>query len=577
MRPSALVLVFLLAGCGGAAGSSPSGATATPAGSRCGRDLGPSPFQRRDATHILVADFVPNGPLEPNISDTVSRRVYDELERYRDDLPDLEVPKSSLEIQRLRCVVESRDQARAIAEALEADLVVWGNAFRTPTSPVTVNNQSSTNIHTENVSADNGGVNSIGNTEIHVGKAYTVVPSATLFRGERAVRGTIEGTLDLDNIGHLDLPMLESSEPFQLVYFMLGMHFYKREMFPLATRFFKQSLDKVPAGKRSVAAQEMMLGKAYWELGNMSMSLEYSQRALAHVHDREPLLETTLLNNVGCAQHYLHDYRGARASFERATAIAEHQLGEKHPSVAVRLNNLSSALVALGMEPEAMDNYRKAQGILEMSVGRSPDLAIVLNNIGSLYYARQDYARALDHYQRALDIDRQASGVESPNVAVRLNNIGTVLEATGKLDEALAYYRQAIGIDRAALGMKHPTVARDLERLGELWEARGEYDKARDHYQQALEIDEVAPGKDDVTVAGDHRNLGGAWRALGDHDKARECYGRALIIYEEKLGGDHPRTAQVRELMDAIVKEAHGVRTKPPPRSPGGRRSKRSL
>jgi hypothetical protein len=258
-------------------------------GGRCGNDLGPSPFTRKDATHILVADFFASRASEPDFADSVSHQIDSELRRYKDDLRDprkmdVEVPEDSIELQRLRCFVEDHAQAREIAKALGADLVVWGKAFCELGSTVVVNDNSQVKVEVQGgVIAGANSVIKMGTREIQTPKRYTVCPSATLYRDDRDFRRTAERGMKLDSLGDLDLPALRATEPFQLVHFTLGLHFYERQSWWLAARFFKQSADDVLAGERNVEMLERYLGQAYVYLPDLPRSLEYSRRALERV------------------------------------------------------------------------------------------------------------------------------------------------------------------------------------------------------------------------------------------------------------------------------------------------------
>src|SRR5262245_35247019 len=158
MRLALVALIVLLPACSGAPPAP--GAPAAPAvpvtqaSGRCGKDLGASPFKKPEATHILITDFFTRKLAEPDFADTVSQQVDGELKRFKDELRDprkmdVEVPEDAIEIQRLRCFVEDHDQARTIAQALGADLVVWGKAFCDPGSMVTVVDQSQTHVEVQ--------------------------------------------------------------------------------------------------------------------------------------------------------------------------------------------------------------------------------------------------------------------------------------------------------------------------------------------------------------------------------------------------------------------------------------------
>jgi tetratricopeptide (TPR) repeat protein len=562
-RSLRLALALLLASCGGTAPAP--AAPAAPAGGRCGKDLGESPFQRKEATHILVADFFANRASEPDFADTISRQVDGELKRYRDELRDplkmdLEVPEGSLEIQRLRCFVEDHDQARALAEKLGADLVVWGKAFCNPTPQVTVVDQGRTDIQIQgDVKTGNNSPVRIGTREVHAGKPYTVCPSATLYQRERDFRRNAERGLGLGSIGELDLPMLVSSEPFQLVHFTLGMHFYEKDMFPLAARFFKKSADNVLAGERNVETLELMLGRAYMELPDLKQALEYSLRALDRVQGTGREIEAALENNIGGVLLLQGDYGGALKHFYRTLSLVQTIYGPDHPKVSPLLNNIGGALFEQGDHKGALGHFLRALAIDEKSYAPDhPNVAIRLSNVGGVLHYQGDHRSALGYYRRALAIYENAYGSNHPDVANELNNIGGVLRLQGNHQGALDYYRRALSIREKVYGLDHPDVALGENNIGMVLRALGDHEKALEHLQRALVIDEKAYGPNHPHVARDENNIGFVLQARGHHKSALEHYRRALDINERRLGPEHPHTRGVRENIAATLAEHSG-------------------
>jgi len=104
------------------------------------------------------------------------------------------------------------------------------------------------------------------------------------------------------------------------------------------------------------------------------------------------------------------DYAGARAAYERALQIDEAALGPNHPAVAIRVNNLGSALQALGDNAGARMAFERALQIDEAAFGPDhPVVAICVNNLGGALQALGDYAGARDAYKRALRTDEALS------------------------------------------------------------------------------------------------------------------------------------------------------------------------
>ena len=473
MRKALAALVLLLTShC-----VTPSRAVPPPAptvtGGRCGATLGPIPFKNPKAVHLLVADFHGASSPEANFSKTVSAQVTRTLESFKEETlrnpkkMDLEVPEGFLEIARLSCFLDNHEQAEAVARALDADVVLWGQAFCNLTPTVVVNNQSTTTVG--DISTGQNSTIKVGTTEVQAPRPYTVCPKATLYRSERSLRRGSERGMDLASLGHLDLPALSSTEPFLLIHFALGLHFYELKNYWLAARFFKTSAEHVLATERNVETLDLMLGQAFFHLPDLERSLFHSRRALERIRGSGNEMEGVLLNNIGLVLVDQGEYARGLEHFRRALAFAEKALGKDHPEVATVLNNIGGALKAQGEYAGALEHFSRALAIDEKALGKNhPTVAAVLNNIGRALHAQGEYAGALEHYRRALAIADKALGKDHPTIALRLNNIGGVLHAQGEYAGALEHFRRALAIAEKALGKEHPTTQGIRDNLAQM-------------------------------------------------------------------------------------------------------------
>jgi tetratricopeptide (TPR) repeat protein/nucleoside phosphorylase len=511
----------------------------------CAGEFGDSPFKNPRATHFLVANFYgAASTAEPNFSETVSTQVTQALETYKEEVLrnpteiDIAVPEGSLEIERLPCFLKNHEEAEAAARALNADVVIWGQAFCNVAPSVTVNQQNTTIVG--DISAQNSDIR-IGTTEVHTAKPYTVCPKATLFRPERSFRRSSEHGLDLASLGHMDLPTLRSTEPFLLIHFALGLHFYELNNYWLAARFFEKSAEALLPKERGAAEIGLALGTAYYHLPNLERSLRYSRQALESVRGSGTRLEAELINNIGKTLEALGDYPGALEHFQQGLALGEKVLGKEHPLMATFLCDIGGVHLRRQDYAKALSYCRQALALTQATLGEDhPATAPFLSSIGRALQAQGDTDEALGHYQRALALYQQAFGQEHPWVANLIGGIGTVRQAQGDTEAALESYKRALAISERTLGKAHPSVAMDLTKIGHAFFEKQDYALALAYYQQALAIDVPVLGDKHPDLAPLLSHIGAVLTQLKSYEGALLHYQEALAIREQAFGKDHP-------------------------------------
>ena len=247
------------------------------------------------------------------------------------------------------------------------------------------------------------------------------------------------------------------------------------------------------------------------------------------------------------------DPRKAVNYFEQALSIDREVYGERHPRVAIDLNDLGLAWKSLGDSKKAIDYYEQALSIDREVYGeRHPKVAATLNNLGLARYSLGDSKKAIDYFEQALSIDREVYGERHPEVATRLNNLGLAWDSLGDSKKAIDYYEQALSILKEVYGERHPNVATTLNNLGGAWDSLGDSKKAIDYFEQALSIDREVYGERHPNVAIDIGNLGLAWNSLGDSKKAIDYFEQAYEIFREFYGDDHPHTKIAKESLDIL-------------------------
>ena len=253
-------------------------------------------------------------------------------------------------------------------------------------------------------------------------------------------------------------------------------------------------------------------------------------------------------NETGVFIHdYMADYDKAMMLYQRALNITKTEYGEKHPDVAISLNNIGSVYHRRGDYGKALEYYDEALNILAEFFGQiHPDVAASLNNIGSVYYDRGDYGKALEYYDEALNIWTELFGQTHPDVATSLNNIGSVYYRRGDYGKALEYHDEALKIQTELFGQNHPGVATSLNNIGLVYYVRGDFGKALEYYDEALKIWTELFGEIHPDVATFLYNIAMVYSELNDYDKALEYYSRALKIRTTLYGDNAPDATSTR-------------------------------
>ena len=116
--------------------------------------------------------------------------------------------------------------------------------------------------------------------------------------------------------------------------------------------------------------------------------------------------------------------------------------------------------MALNRSEEAEPLMRRALEIDQIALGEQhPNVAIRLNNLTMLLHDTNRIEEAEPLMRRALEIDKAAFGEQHPTVATGLNNLALLLQATHRIEEAEPLMRRALEIFdtfRRQTGHKHP-------------------------------------------------------------------------------------------------------------------------
>ena len=165
-----------------------------------------------------------------------------------------------------------------------------------------------------------------------------------------------------------------------------------------------------------------------YALGDADAYERTLREVLSHIRRRGPA-DATAASTIGTLGNFLVEERGDPEAGEplirEALEIRRRTLGEDHPFVAVSLNELAGARLALG-----------------------------------------DVAGATALFERALALRRRVHGGGHPYIAYSLVGLARARQAAGRADEAAPLFREALEIRRAALPEGHELIAETEALLG---------------------------------------------------------------------------------------------------------------
>jgi len=78
---------------------------------------------------------------------------------------------------------------------------------------------------------------------------------------------------------------------------------------------------------------------------------------------------------------------------------------------------------------------------------KHPKVAIQLNNLGSSWLVLGEVRKAIAYFERALALGEETYGQEHPRVAISLINLGSAWKDLGELRKAIAYYERTLAMD----------------------------------------------------------------------------------------------------------------------------------
>ncbi len=215
--------------------------------------------------------------------------------------------------------------------------------------------------------------------------------------------------------------------------------------------------------------------------------------------------------------------------------------------------------------PQSGEYYEEAQQLLERAVAiiesrlgeKHPDLGALLNNFAALHSQNGNWEKAEPLFLRGLAIDEVVHGPEHLRTGYSLNNYAVFLYIQGKYEQAEIPYRRALTIWRKALGEDHPGTANGYNNLANLLRKLNRYEEAEECYANALRIRLATIGPVHIETARTYEGYGGLMRTTGKLDMAEDFLNRCYEARKQSIGpAKHDTIFVALTLTEVLLEEA---------------------
>ncbi|HME40879.1 MAG TPA: serine/threonine-protein kinase [Steroidobacteraceae bacterium] len=306
-------------------------------------------------------------------------------------------------------------------------------------------------------------------------------------------------------------------------------------------------------------------GRALWALG----LLRYQQGRFVdakQLYSRSlNILETTgapqtdvsaLLDDLAHVYVIQQQWSLAKQTYERALEVDRRVLGDDHPRVAMRLNNLAIVAQNMGDLKLAETQYRDAIRRDERAYGdHHPETGLARGNYGLLLQREGRLAEAEPHLRSALDVVFKLYGPDNYNVAYARVSLAMLLHDQGNLPEAESEFRQALAVYDKSLPANHQYRASALMHFARLLVDRGKPAEALAKSQESLNIWDATSAPSSSYTAQAHAIHAYALEHLGKPRDAAVELEAALPVLLKARGPDDPVVRRAQNWLKAVRPE----------------------
>jgi eukaryotic-like serine/threonine-protein kinase len=302
------------------------------------------------------------------------------------------------------------------------------------------------------------------------------------------------------------------------------------------------------------------LGMLRYQLGLLGESKRLYIRSLS-ILETSAALQTdvaAVLDDLAKVYAREQQWTLAKQTYERALEIYRRVLGDEHPRVAMRLNNLALVAENMGELPRAESLFQESIRLHERAYGQDhPETAAVKGNYGSLLEREGRLPEAEPLLRSALNVNLALYGPNNYNVGYARVSLAMLLQDQKNFGGAEAQFRQALAVYDKALPVDHPYRASALMHFAHLLVDLGKASEGLSMSEQSLQILSATAPASNPWVAQAHAIHAYALLRLGEMHKATDELDAAL-----------PELLQTRGAADSFVRRAQTWLRDAQPRPP---------
>jgi eukaryotic-like serine/threonine-protein kinase len=306
-------------------------------------------------------------------------------------------------------------------------------------------------------------------------------------------------------------------------------------------------------------------GRSLWALG----VVRYRQGRFAdakELYNRSlHILETTsapatdisaLLDDLAQVYRSEQQWALAKQTYERALEVDRRVLGDDHPRIAMRLNNLAVVAQNIGDLKRAETLFRDAIHRDERAYGdQHPETGAARGNYGLLLQREGRLAEAEPLLRSALGIELKLYGPDNYSVAYDRVSLAMLLHDQGNLPGAETEFRQALAVYDKSLPANHQYRASALMHFARLLVDRGKPNEALALSEESLNIWNATSTPSSPYTAQAHAIHAYALEHLGKPREAAVELDAALPVLLKARGADDPVVRRAQSWLKAVRPE----------------------